>query len=108
MNSNIIKYLLITFIVVFISVFTFNQFDFTSIKRAKKPDIKELILQRNNYQNEYAEIDAEIEAEKILYEINQQLGVDDKLDIDDNKIRRKYILKDSIEILNVMINNYHF
>lgn len=75
---------------------------------SEKMEIGELISIRNAYEKEYNSISMEVESVKVLREIEMTLDGEIKTQIDVDKITRQQILKDSIEILNVMINNYKF
>ena len=75
---------------------------------SEKMEIGELISIRNAYEKEYDLISMEIEGEKVLRQVEMILDGEIKTQIDVDKITRQQILKDSIEILNVMINNYKF
>lgn len=97
---------IVLMLVVFIGAISFNYK--SEVETVNKPDIKELITLRNNYQIEYERISTEIECEEVIFKINYTLGINDTIDIDFDKIYRQQTLKDSIEILNVMINNYQF
>lgn len=90
-----------------ISVGYFNFYD-ASPECENKPDIKELISQRNNYQYEYDSL----ENEWFLRNLKENGKYCDKhynnLYSEFEEFQRYKTLKDSIEILNVMINNYQF
>ena len=77
-------------------------------KNEEKIEICELISIRNAYEKEYNLISMEVESVKVLREIEMTLDGEIKTPIDIDKITRQQTLKDSIEILNVMINNYSF
>ena len=77
-------------------------------KNEEKIEIGELISIRNAYEKEYNLISMEVESVKVLREIEMTLDGEIKTPIDIDKITRQQTLKDSIEILNVMINNYSF
>lgn len=75
---------------------------------SEKMEIGELISIRNAYEKEYDLISMEIKGENVLRQVEMILDGEIKTQIDVDKITRQQILKDSIEILNVMINNYKF
>lgn len=77
-------------------------------KNEEKIEIGELISIRNAYEKEYNLISMEVESVKVLREIEMTLDGEIKTPIDIDKITRQQTIKDSIEILNVMINNYQF
>ncbi len=81
---------------------------FIGCVKQQDTSIGELISIRNAYEKEYDLISTEIEAEKVLRKIEMTLDGEIKTQIDVEKITRQQTLKDSIEILNVMINNYKF
>lgn len=93
---------------VFVGVIVFNQFNNTTDENSNKPDIKELILLRNNYQYEYDSL----ENEWFLRNLKENGKYCDKrynnLYSEFEEFQRHKTLKDSIEILNAMINNYQF
>ena len=97
-------------LVVFIGVISFNYFNFYDAynESKNKSYIKELISLRNNYQNEYDLL----ENEWFLRNLNENGKYCDKkhnsLYSTYEEYQRYKTLKDSIEILNVMINNYQF
>lgn len=77
-------------------------------KNEEKLTINELISLRNNYQDEYALL----ESEWFLRNFTENGDYCDKqynsLYSTYEEFQRHKTLKDSIEILNVMINNYQF
>lgn len=97
-------------LVVFIGAISFNYFNFNdaSTESTNKPNIKELISLRNNYQNEYDLLENEL----FLRNLKENGKYCDKqynsLYSTYEEFQRHKTLKDSIEILNVMINNYQF
>ena len=77
----------------------------------RKQDIRELISKRNSYQSEYDLLYSEWKIRRIqrCRENNWQVDYDFiELEGTYEEFLRETVLKDSIEILNVMINNYKF
>lgn len=95
-------------LVALIGVISVDYFNDDSVECTNKSDIKELISLRNNYQNEYDLL----ENEWFLRNLNENGKYCDKqynsLYSTYEEFQRHKTLKDSIEILNVMINNYTF
>ena len=80
-------------------------------KNEEKIKIGELISIRNSYQSEYNLLYSEWEIRRIqrCRENNLQVDYDFiELEATYEEFCREKVLKDSIEILNVMINNYKF
>lgn len=110
MKNSFISILLI--LVVFIGAISFNYFNFydtsTESESTNKHDIKELISLRNKYQTEYDLL----ENEWFLRNLKENGKYCDKqynnLYSTFEEFQRHKTIKDSIEILNVMINNYKF
>lgn len=78
---------------------------------SEKMEIGELISIRNSYQSEYNLLYSEWEIRRIqrCRENNLQVDYDFiELEATYEEFCREKVLKDSIEILNVMINNYKF
>lgn len=78
---------------------------------SEKMEIGELISIRNSYQSEYDLLHLEWEARRIQRCIANELQIDyDFIEFEATyeEFCREKVLKDSIEILNVMINNYKF
>ena len=110
MKRNVALTIIVALVILFSGAIAYNCSNFKEKKIEKKIDIHELIFMRNKYQHEYNFIDNEIEAIIVIEDILVDLGEIETPNYEKANVKkiRKQLVKDSIEVLNEMINNYQF